>query len=123
MAPSLKAFLPILASALNEKPDTLYERQRALVREGLLESLPGRGRGSGVQATAESVATLLIGIMGSVSLADAGPAARSLSDAKHGAKCPLTGAKNFHAALAAILSDDRVAKRVTGITVRVKSGQ
>jgi hypothetical protein len=123
MAPSLKAFLPILASALNEKPDTLYERQRALVREGLLESLPGRGRGSGVQATAESVAALLIGMLGSVSLADAGPAARSFADAKHSTKCPLTGAKNFHAALAAILSDDRLAKRVTGIAVRVKSGQ
>jgi hypothetical protein len=123
MAPSLKAFLPILASALNEKPDTLYERQRALVREGLLETLPGRGRGSGVQATAESVAALLIGMLGSVSLADAGPAARSFADAKHSTKCPLTGAKNFHAALAAILSDDRLAKRVTGIAVRVKSGQ
>jgi hypothetical protein len=62
-------------------------------------------------------------MLGSVSLADAGPAARSFADAKHSTKCPLTGAKNFHAALAAILSDDRLAKRVTGIAVRVKSGQ
>ncbi len=60
MTTSLKSFLPVLSRILAEPADALYERQRALVREGLLESVPGHGTGSGVRATPESVAMLLI---------------------------------------------------------------
>src|ERR1700686_3926052 len=59
---SLQGCLPDIADVLNANRTTLYERQRALVREGLLEALPGHGRGSGVRATPESIAMLTIGM-------------------------------------------------------------
>jgi hypothetical protein len=120
---SLQGCLPALAEVLNANQTTLYERQRALVREGLLDALPGHGRGSGVRATPESIAMLTIGMLASVSLADVGPLARSFSEgASIASKCQLTGAKTFHAALSRILSDDSIAKRVNGIAVRVSAG-
>jgi hypothetical protein len=122
MARSLKSCLPALAHALNESPDTLYERQRALVREGLLQSLPGRGRGSGVVASIESVAMLLIGLLASVSLSNAGPAARAIAKAAPAKKCPLTGAATFKDAVAQILSDKALAARVNVIRVAVTHG-
>jgi len=123
MTASLKSFLPILGAILNEKADTLYERQRALVREGLLESLPGRGRGSGVQTTAENVAILVIGMLASVTLADAASATRALIGAAiEGGPCPLTGATNFKDAVARILSDPKISKRVREIRVVVTHG-
>src|ERR1700733_13567954 len=91
---SLQGCLPALAEVLNVNRTTLYERQRALTREGLLEVLPGHGRGSGVRATPESFAMLTIGMLASVNLADVGPLARSLSGASSiDSECPLTGAK------------------------------
>jgi hypothetical protein len=120
---SLQGCLPALAEVLNVNRTTLYERQRALVREGLLDALPGHGRGSGVRATPESVAMLTIGMLASVNLADVGPLARSFSEAGSiASKCPLTGGKTFRAALSQIFSDDSIAKRVNGITIRVNAG-
>jgi hypothetical protein len=120
---SLQQRLPVLAEILNANRTTLYERQRALVREGLLETLPGHGRGSGVAATPESIAMLTIGMLSSVNLADAGPLARSFSEAGSiTAKCRFTGAKTFHGALSRILLDESLAKRVNGVTVRVNAG-
>jgi hypothetical protein len=120
---SLQGCLPSLAEVLNVNRTTLYERQRALVREGLLDALPGHGRGSGVRATPESVAMLTIGMLASVNLADVGPLARSFSEAGSiASKCPLTGGKTFRAALSRIFSDDLIAKRVNGITIRVNAG-
>jgi hypothetical protein len=120
---SLQGCLPALAEVLNVNRTTLYERQRALVREGLLDALPGHGRGSGVRATPESVAMLTIGMLASVNLADVGPLARSFSEAGSiASKCPLTGGKTFRAALSQIFSDESLAKRVNGITIRVNAG-
>src|ERR1700675_4180425 len=97
---SLQGCLPTLAEVLHANRTTLYEGQRALVREGLLEALPGHGRGSGVRATPESVAMLTIGMLSSVNLADVGPLARSFSEAGSiDSACGLTGAKTFHGAL------------------------
>ncbi|MBT1516444.1 hypothetical protein KIP88_39090 [Bradyrhizobium sp. SRL28] len=118
----MKSFIPDLARILGETPGALYERQRALVREGLLESAVGHGPGSGVRATQESVTMLLIGLLASVSLAEAGPLAESLANAVHGAKCPLTGAKVFQAALTRILLDESLSKRVNEISVQVNAG-
>jgi hypothetical protein len=120
---SLQGCLPDIAEVLRVNRATLYERQRALVREGLLDALPGHGRGSGVRATPESIAMLTISTLASVSLADVGPLARSFSEAGSiASKCPLTGAKTFHAALGRIISDESISKRVNGITVRVNAG-
>src|SRR5277367_5374558 len=97
MTHSLKSGVPEFARILNETSDALYERQRALDREGLLESTPGKGPGSGVRATPESIAMLTIGMLASVSLVDVGPLARSFSRAVPiESECPLTGAKSFH---------------------------
>jgi hypothetical protein len=121
---SLQGCLPALAEVLNVNRTTLYERQRALVREGLLEVLPGHGRGSGVRATPESVAMLTIGMLASVNLADVGPLARSLGRATLiDSQCRLTGAKTLHAALSRIFADESLAKRVSGISVQVNVGR
>jgi len=121
---SLQGCLPDIAEVLSVNRTTLYERQRALVREGLLVALPGHGRGSGVRATPESVAMLTIGMLASVGLADVGPLARSFSKAASlDAECPLTGAKTFHGALSRIFSTEALAERVNGITVQVNAGR
>jgi hypothetical protein len=124
MSKSLKSCLPVLADVLKANLATLYERQRALVREGLLESLPGHGRGKGVRTSPESIATLIIGMLASVSLAEVGSLARSFSKAVPalGPVCPLTGAKTFQGALSCIFSDESLSKRVNEITVRVNAG-
>jgi hypothetical protein len=121
---SLQGCLPALAEVLNVNRTTLYERQRALTREGLLEALPGHGRGSGVRATPESFAMLTIGMLASVNLADVGPLARSLGRATLiDSECRLTGAKTLHAALSRIFADESLAERVSGISVHVNAGR
>jgi hypothetical protein len=124
MFKSLQGCLPALAEVLNVNRTTLYERQRALTREGLLEALPGHGRGSGVRATPESFAMLTIGMLASVNLADVGPLARSLGRATLiDSECRLTGAKTLHAALSRIFADESLAERVSGISVHVNAGR
>jgi len=44
-------------------PAALYERQRVLVRLGVLTERKGRGPGSGVKLTAESLAALLTSVL------------------------------------------------------------
>jgi hypothetical protein len=73
--------LPEVARILGESETTLYERMRALVREGLLEAAPGHGRGSGVRASPESMAMLVIGMLATAAWSETGPAARALAEA------------------------------------------
>jgi hypothetical protein len=70
MTTSLKAFIPKLAKALEMNPTALYERQRALIRGGLLETKAGHGPGSGVRLSPESVAMLVISVLATNSLVD-----------------------------------------------------
>src|SRR4051812_46787232 len=60
---SLKSFLYVIADSVGQSPAALYERQRVLVRHGLLPVREGRGPGSGVPLTAETLATFLIGLL------------------------------------------------------------
>ena len=60
---SLKGYIPTLARILGTTPAALYERQRALVRAGLLVQSEGRGPGSGVSATAKAIGLLLISVL------------------------------------------------------------
>ena len=60
---SLKGLIPRLAHELGMTPDALYERQRALVRAGLLKGVEGKGPGSGVRATPYATALLLIAVL------------------------------------------------------------
>jgi hypothetical protein len=116
---SLKSCIPELARILGETTDALYERQRALDREGLLESKPGKGPGSGVRATPASIAMLLIGVLASVSLTDAGARAREIARTKDGVG---KTAETFKDALARVLSDETMAATVKVIRAAVTHG-
>ncbi|WP_092031059.1 hypothetical protein [Bradyrhizobium sp. OK095] len=119
MVISLKSYIPTLARVLNDSESALYERQRALVREGLLEATPGKGPGSGVRATPESVAMLLIGYLASVSLVEAGERARAIARAKAGVG---KTAEAFKDALARTLSSEELAATVKTIRVGITHG-
>jgi hypothetical protein len=122
MTTPLARHIPALAAVLCEKPTTLYERQRELLREGLLQALPGRGRGSGVQATPEAVAMVLCSMMASLGLSGSGPRTRAIAEAitpSSNPICKLTGTTRFVDAITRILSDETVAARVREIRVTV----
>ena len=67
---SLKSFLYGVAPIVGISPAALYERQRALVKLGLLTVTPGRGPGSGVPLTADNVAVMVICLLAAESLGD-----------------------------------------------------
>jgi hypothetical protein len=116
--PSLKLLLPEIATILGESDSALYERQRLLVAEGLLHSVQGRGRGSGVRASPAALATLLIAMLATPNWSETVPATRALIrawPAKDG-KCPLTGGMNFQDALTRVLADESLAERVLDIS-------
>jgi hypothetical protein len=118
---SLKAFAPVLASALGTTPAAIYERQRALVRAHLLPAPIGRGRGNGLPARAETVALMIIALMVTDNLSDTDGRVKRLANAKIDLRtrkgCRLTGAQNFRAALVAILGSEDLAAAVTAIRV------
>lgn len=111
---SLKAFAPVLASTLGTTPAAIYERQRALVRQGLLPAPTGRGRGNGIPATAETVAMILIALMVTDNLSDTDNRVQKVAEAQvygriprrlkgHKVRCGLTGSRDFRSALIAVL--------------------
>jgi hypothetical protein len=106
MASSLKAYAPLLAWRLNTTPAALYERQRALVRDGILEQPEGRGPGSGVQLGPYPVALLLLAVLATDSLSETAEKVRIFATAKSIAAdgfCPLTGEATFVEAIARVL--------------------
>jgi hypothetical protein len=106
---SLKSVIPDLGNFMRMSWDALYERQRVLVRAGLLQSKAGRGPGSGVRATPESVALLLISVLATDSLSEtveATKAAAALKSASEGKRCPITGKRTFLEAFAALLASE-----------------
>lgn len=116
---SLKSLIPKFASSLGTTPATIYERQRALVRAGLLHARPGRGPGSGVPADAKSVAILLISLLATSALAEAEVQTKSLANLKSATgKCPVTGKRTFVAALTATLSSEEFLRRALYISAR-----
>src|SRR5262245_2622056 len=64
----LKSFLQGAAPILGISPAALYERQRALVNIGVLETTIGRGPGSGVPFTVDNFAAILISLLAAESL-------------------------------------------------------
>jgi hypothetical protein len=106
MPSSLKAYAPLLASRLGTTPAALYERQRALVRDGILEHSEGRGPGSGVQLGPYPVALLLVAVLATDSLSETVDKVRTFATAKSIAAdglCPLTRKPTFVEALALLL--------------------
>lgn len=124
---SLKAILPDIGPLLGMTHHTLYVRQQSLTREGLLVARPGRGPGSGVVASPETVATMLVAVLAGLSPADVAHqtrafcAAVSASGGDSGV-CPFTGRRNFKDALAAILADERMVARIDDILVAPSHG-
>jgi hypothetical protein len=110
---SLKTLIPELAHALDMKEASIYERQRALTRAGLLEMRPGRGPGSGVLATPESLAFLLISLT-VPNLSEVERQTKALAILKTRRKrCSLTGKGTFVSALAAVLQSEKLATRTS----------
>jgi hypothetical protein len=70
MIGGLKTYLPRLAEIVGSTPASLYERQRALTRLGLLTAQPGRGPGSGIKLSADSVAVMVISLLATENLSD-----------------------------------------------------
>src|SRR5262245_35644140 len=103
MPTSLKAFIPTLAPIVSMTKFALYERQRVLVAAGLLKAEPGRGEGTGVRCTPESVAMLLVGILATDDLSDTAEATKKIARLKIDKPCKLTGKTRFIDAVAEIL--------------------
>jgi hypothetical protein len=121
---ALKAYVPSLARILGLPAATVYERQRSLVRAGLLDIGDGWGPGSGVRVgrlatTANTVAFLVVSTLASETIAAAGSRARDIAEAKpvNANRCPLTGTTTFLDALARILTSGPLPHRVTEIVV------
>jgi hypothetical protein len=118
---SLKSFLARMAPVLETTSDALYERQRALVRLGILRPIPGRGPGSGVELSCDSLAVLLISVGAAAGLSDVDSRitdycnATIITDSPSGI-CPLTGEKKLRAVMKELLSNQKVAERVDSVT-------
>jgi hypothetical protein len=110
---SLKSLIPSLAERLEMSPAALYERQRALVRAGLLHTKGGRGPGSGVRATPESVAMLLIAIIATDNLSEVEKSTKLFAGLRaDGGVCKLTGKKTFASVLDALLASKRHVRKI-----------
>jgi hypothetical protein len=92
--------LPVIASILGMPTEALYERQRTLVRLGLLESKEGRGPGSGVRLSAESVGVLIASILVADHPSELNEKVSNLLKLKvHSGRCPLTNAETLGGAV------------------------
>ncbi len=127
MAGSLKAYAPRLAYRLGTTPAALYERQRTLVRDGLLDQSEGRGPGSGVQVGPYPVALLLVAVLATDSHSETAEKVRIFAMAKStaaGGLCPLTGEQTFVEAVASVLDKGQSHwRKIQSITVRRTSGR
>jgi hypothetical protein len=116
---SLKAFLPLISRVFSTTPAALYERQRALVRLGVLEPIDGRGPGTGVPLSADNVAAIIIALAVTDNLSDTDERVAKLCNASPLFKsvCPFTGATTFRGALGSILSSVQTAARLESVHV------
>jgi hypothetical protein len=111
----LKTYLSTLSPLLGQSEEMLYERQRALVRHDLLESVEGRGPGSGVRADEKALAAFLVSLLAHDILAHADTAWVFCGLRSRAGKCPVTGQKTFVEALGAVLGNEPLAEKTTGI--------
>ena len=111
---SLKAFLPVLSKEFGLSEAALYERQRALVRLGLLPQPMSRGRNSGgAMATPEAVGLMLIAVLATDNLSEidervlkiANSRTSRWNDPTKPAVCHFTNKRVLKKAVAAAISD------------------
>jgi hypothetical protein len=100
---SLKSFLPQISGFLGTTPAALYERQRQLVRLGILTPEKGHGPGSGVKLSADSVAALLVALLATDNLSDTDDRILRLLASKPLVKSAKTDAKTFWEELCVLL--------------------
>lgn len=106
---SLKSIIPLLSDILGLSEHALYERQRALVRAGLLKATEGRGPGSGVKATPEAVAMLIISVLATDNLSDVALMTAALARAVRvdiASENAMPEVRTFKAAIVRCLSSD-----------------
>ena len=115
---SLKYLITHVSAFTGMSEAAVYERQRALVRAGLLKTERGRGPGSGVRGTPESVALLLISLLATGNLSEAGVSTRIFANLENKEGfCPLTGKRTFAEAVTAILASKELAQKIIAINV------
>jgi|SRR6516164_8218004 len=120
---SLKLFIPSLAEVLGVNRHSLYERQRVLMHENIITTIPGRGPGSGVRVSPRSVGVLLISFLATDGLTDAGPVTRELAQAKYiedpydEPDSPRRAARTFRAAIINALAFEDAASVVRAVKV------
>jgi hypothetical protein len=116
---SLKLFLPAMAGTVGTTADALYSRQRALVDLGVLRATPGRGPGSGTPCNGESVSAMIIALMVADSLQDTDRRVVNFchAQARDSETCPLTGARTFQGALAAILESAELTRSFSRLSI------
>lgn len=107
----LKTFLPVLEPLLDLSPAALYERQRALVRIGLLPKPDGRGPGSGARATPRNVAVLLTSVMTTDNWSDTDQRVKSVLTARDQI------GDRFHDVLERVLASPETASEVKTLQV------
>jgi DNA-binding IscR family transcriptional regulator len=115
---SLKRLITHVSAMTGLSEAAVYERQRALVRAGLLKTQRGRGPGSGVRGTPESVALLLIALLATGNLSEVGVSTRIFANLENKeACCPLTRKRTFADAVTAILASKELAQTIIAINV------
>jgi len=119
---SLKLFASVIAELTGVSAIALYERQRALIRAGVLPTPVGRGRGNGLPASPETVSWLLIALLVTDSLSETDKRVAKWGSAKFDPignlkRCGLTGKTNFRSALASIISSETIAARADDVEV------
>jgi hypothetical protein len=107
MIGGLKTYLPRLAEIVASTPAALYERQRALTRLGLLVAQEGRGPGSGVKLSADSLAVMIISLLATENLSEVDKRMLRLCNARPAEEptCAITGAKSFRQAVATLFTE------------------
>jgi hypothetical protein len=115
---SLKWFTPGLARLLGTTAPRLYEREQALIRAGILDASPGRGPGSGVRATAPSIALLIIAMLAAETLRETESRTKEIAELTpvDAERCPLRGTRSFLYALTDLVSSRSRSSR----TIEVK---
>jgi hypothetical protein len=115
---SLKFACDVIAPFIQRTPASLYERQRALVSAGLLNMEDGRGPGSGVRATPESLAILITSLLAAEGLAESVErTAELLAMIPRALDCPKTGARTFKNAFTSILATPALLDTLGFVTV------
>ena len=118
MTSALKSFILSLSGHLELTPAALYERQRALVRAGLLTTDGSRGPGGGVRATPTTVSLLLVSVMASESLSAAVALTKELAELKsvNNDRAPFIS-NVFYECFSEALSADHMLDRVMKICI------